>query len=301
MILVVFIAQVYAMDLVKNYNGGTLDDVDMVTKLAHRSLDKRFTDRLVDSIVNALFDRGGKVSPLHQSQQDNTTLRKASNVASLPQPSRRLTDKGDDVDESLLDGEGPLDVQTAYGVLQLGPKDRGDIEKIKSAYRKLAMKWHPDKNTDKEEEATRKFKRIAAAYHTLTVNNFDYKRWSQSFQIPPLQTLLDVFELAVRGKDPDEVEAILRARGEYRPHKEFGINVHIPWTAGSREKPSWETPNAAMYSNTQGIGFRRGEIEYHQKQKRFYLKANPKVRVDSLVGIAVDKRHLWGDEEGDTA
>ena len=61
------------------------------------------------------------------------------------------------------------------------------------------MKWHPDKNKDKESEAASKFKRIAAAYHTLTTNNFDYKRWSESFVIPPMQTLFDVFDMALKG------------------------------------------------------------------------------------------------------
>jgi hypothetical protein len=40
-------------------------------------------------------------------------------------------------------------------------------------------------------------------------------RWSRSFSIPPLQTLGDVFALAMKG---DDVENLLRARGEYRPH-----------------------------------------------------------------------------------
>ena len=39
--------------------------------------------------------------------------------------------------------------------------------------------------------------------------------WSRNFVIPSLQSLGDVFELAMRGED---VEGLLRARGEYRPH-----------------------------------------------------------------------------------
>ena len=31
----------------------------------------------------------------------------------------------------------------------------------------MAMKWHPDKNTDKKEEAERRFKQIAEAYDVL--------------------------------------------------------------------------------------------------------------------------------------
>ena len=39
---------------------------------------------------------------------------------------------------------------------------------IKKAYRKLALKWHPDKNPDKKEEAERHFKEIAEAYAVLS-------------------------------------------------------------------------------------------------------------------------------------
>lgn len=46
-----------------------------------------------------------------------------------------------------------------YGILGITPS--ASSQEIKSAYRKMAMKWHPDKNPEKKEEAEAKFKQIS--------------------------------------------------------------------------------------------------------------------------------------------
>jgi len=52
-----------------------------------------------------------------------------------------------------------------YKVLGVN-KNATDTE-IKKAYRKLALKWHPDKNDDKK-KATEMFKKIGEAYECLS-------------------------------------------------------------------------------------------------------------------------------------
>jgi len=53
-----------------------------------------------------------------------------------------------------------------YEILQVSKTATND--EVKKAYKKLAIKWHPDKNPGREKEAEEKFKEIAEAYSILT-------------------------------------------------------------------------------------------------------------------------------------
>jgi DnaJ family protein B protein 6 len=82
-------------------------------------------------------------------------------------------------------------------------KDASEGE-IKKAYRKLALKWHPDKNPNNREEAEEKFKKINEAYSVLSDKNKrrQYDRGGDfSFDFGSFNAD-DIFKDFFGGKDP---------------------------------------------------------------------------------------------------
>ena len=62
-----------------------------------------------------------------------------------------------------------------YKVLQVDRSAKDDD--LKKAYRKLAMKWHPDKNPNNKKEAEAKFKTISEAYDVCILEYIDQDIW----------------------------------------------------------------------------------------------------------------------------
>jgi len=50
----------------------------------------------------------------------------------------------------------------------LGLRSDATPDQIHRAYRRLALRWHPDKNSDRRQEAERRFKELLFAYETLS-------------------------------------------------------------------------------------------------------------------------------------
>tara|TARA_Y100000389_G_C17463892_1_gene523896 strand:+ start:979 stop:1440 length:462 start_codon:yes stop_codon:yes gene_type:complete len=88
-----------------------------------------------------------------------------------------------------------------YKILELEPNARK--EDIKRAYKKLAMKYHPDKNQDDKESAENKFKEISEAYEILSNpekyrNNININGMTRDSINPH-----DIFNQLFRGMDID--------------------------------------------------------------------------------------------------
>jgi len=50
----------------------------------------------------------------------------------------------------------------------LGVSENAALDEIKKAYRKLALKYHPDRNQDNKKSAEEKFKEVSEAYYVLS-------------------------------------------------------------------------------------------------------------------------------------
>ena len=83
-----------------------------------------------------------------------------------------------------------------YIILNIN-KNSSDAE-IKTAYKKLALKYHPDRNTANKELNTEKFKEIATAYEILQDKNkrqlYDYTGKSNTNNINPFEIFNIVFK-----------------------------------------------------------------------------------------------------------
>lgn len=65
----------------------------------------------------------------------------------------------------------------------LGLTNNATLEEIKSSYKKLALKYHPDRNKENKLEAEKKFKEIAQAYSTLIKCNGKYNEFTSNINI----------------------------------------------------------------------------------------------------------------------
>lgn len=123
-----------------------------------------------------------------------------------------------------------------YEILQI-PRGASDQD-IKKAYRKLAMKWHPDKNKDNPAEAQHRFQEISEAYDVLSD--------------PQKRAVFDQYGYdGLRNGVPDEngdmrdgyafneraaEEVFARFFGTSNPFFDFGFGDTMPFASSLRKK-----------------------------------------------------------------
>lgn len=85
----------------------------------------------------------------------------------------------------------------------LGIPKKSSADEIKKAYRKLAIKWHPDKNPSNKAAAEEKFKKISEAYAVLSdpEKRKQYDNFGSADQFRQQYSQEDIF----RGVDLDEI------------------------------------------------------------------------------------------------
>ncbi len=165
---------------------------------------------------------------------------------------------------------------------RLGVSRAADEEAIKKAYRKLALKWHPDRHPEeRREHAEEEFKRIAEAYEVLSdpEKRTKYDRFGenwrdgQDFQPPPGQRTMtpeefeaafggaggfsDFFREMFGGEFRGDFHEAPRAHARYRYRgADVRADLHLPISdalAGGRR--SFEFPARVSCPTCGGTGF----------------------------------------------
>lgn len=131
--------------------------------------------------------------------------------------------------------------QDYYSVLGVA-REASEAE-IKKAYRRLALKWHPDRHQgdtqqgDPRDEAERRFKQISEAYevlsHTETRAKYDRfgEHWKQGQEVPPPGG-------GERSMSPEEFEQMFGGAGGFSDffREAFGDDVRRDFGSG-RQRP----------------------------------------------------------------
>jgi len=164
----------------------------------------------------------------------------------------------------------------------LGVEKNADAEVIKKAYRKLALKYHPDRNPGNR-EAEEKFKKISEAYAVLS--DPEKRKQYESFgsdQFSQRYSQEDIF----RNFDLNE---ILRS---------FGVGG-----AGGSERGSRGAGRRGSFTFRAGGGdpfaelFRQGQPHYQTPQKGEDLNYNISITLEESVSGVEKKLSLQQDHE----
>ena len=191
-----------------------------------------------------------------------------------------------------------------YYALLAVPKDASTRD-VKKAYRKLALKWHPDKNPDNKEEATLMFRKVAEAYEVLS-DDAARKRYDQygraglesggggggghpGFHFKGAD---DIFKDFFGGKDPFEAMEDMFKDGEFFEEEtvdDTAAATQDPGVAGEGFRLFENTrvhANAAGAGGEQSAAEREAALEEREVEAallEFYESMNPERATEDAV------------------
>ncbi|DBA04922.1 TPA: hypothetical protein N0F65_006924 [Lagenidium giganteum] len=189
-----------------------------------------------------------------------------------------------------------------YSILNV-EKTASDDE-IKRAYRKLAVKFHPDKNLDNKEEAERRFKEIGEAYSVLS--DEDKRRQYDRFGKGGLsnggghghghgmnpQDAEEIFRTFFGGQDPF---SMFFQEGMHGGGGNFGTRVHV-----SHFGPGFTFTSFGGHPHMRARhpGQRRGDAQAHQqpaeRESRLRIGGGNALLIFFLLWImGVPFTYLW--------
>jgi ferredoxin len=156
-------------------------------------------------------------------------------------------------------------VNTHQALRTLNVKDDSSFEEIKLAYRKLALEFHPDKNTTEQEGI--QFKKITEAYQLIKKSFQEGKKVKQE---EPLKKTENVKKTPNWGVPPGQKAGDIPEEDWGRFTKEFEEENPDFWK--EYERKFWEEYNARVTADG-----KKGEFE---KAKEPKVQPNLNVQVD---------------------
>ena len=167
----------------------------------------------------------------------------------------------------------------------LGVDKKASPEEIKKAYRKLAVKWHPDKNPNNKAAAEEKFKKISEAYAVLSdpEKRQNYDNFGSADQFRQQYSQEDIF----RGFDLDE---ILRSFGFGGPR----AGGRTTFRTGTRRGgfSEYDDPFGGMFGGMGGAGHRYADMPQKGQDAEYNLSISLEESVlgaDKKISLQMEK------------
>jgi DnaJ homolog subfamily C member 3 len=129
----------------------------------HREAQQMIQDHIdtVGESLDALWAMGESQQAADQFEEAVRTFHRAVEITT--------DDKKNEAQQKLQEAQVALKQSKEKNYYKILALPRSATKKeIKKAYRELALKWHPDKNTDNKEEAEKMFQDISEAYEVLS-------------------------------------------------------------------------------------------------------------------------------------